>query len=68
MGNRAHWALIEKFPWLRRKPRGFHADGPQPWIKRVWARKLRGKMRELLRGDHDDTSYPRRMGDRWNWY
>lgn len=68
MGNRAHEAMLNDHPWLRRKMRGCHADGPQVWIKRKWSHRLRQTMRRLLRRDPDKTVYPLRMGDRWEWY
>jgi hypothetical protein len=68
MGNRAHNELLKKYPFLRRHARGFHADGPPPWMKRLWAHKWRARMRQLLLKDPDSVSYPRRCGDRWSWY
>lgn len=68
MGNRAHDVLLKKYPWLRWRGRGTHADGPSPEQKRIWAHKLRAKFRQLLRRDPDETVYPKRAGDLWDWY
>lgn len=68
MGNREHDKMLERHPWLRRYVRGFHGDGPQPWIKRVWAKKLRRKFTALLRRDPDNTVYPIRAGNLHDWY
>ena len=68
MGNREHSKLVEKYPFLRHKARGWHADGPSPWMKRQWAHKWRARMRQLLLKDPDATVYPKRCGDRWEWY
>lgn len=68
MGNRAHEALLTKYPWLRWRDRGTHGNGPDREQKRIWAKRLRQRIRQLLRRDPDDTAYPRRAGDRWEWY
>lgn len=67
MGNRAHGDLLKKHPFLRRKARGFHQDGPNVQQKRIWNHKWRAIMRQLLLRDPDETTYPRRAGDRWDW-
>lgn len=68
MGNREHEKMLNKYPWMKRRARGFHRDGPPVWMKRNWAHRLRAKFRELLRRDPDQTTYPKRAGDRWEWY
>ena len=68
MGNRAHWALLEKYPWLRRRGRGVRADGPQKWIKRVWNRKRRMQWKAAAHQDEAGATWLTRAGDRWDWY
>lgn len=77
MGNRAHRSLLDRHPWLSRRARGQHADGPDVAQKRLWNRKWRARMRTLLHGvgtqdppphDPDATSYPKRAGNRSDWY
>lgn len=68
MGNREHNKLLTKYPWLSSKARGTHPNGPDRWIKRNWAHRLRQRIRQLLRRDEEDTAYPRKLGDRWEWY
>lgn len=68
MGNRAHWDLLKKYPWLRRKVRGYHANGPDKGQKRIWNHKLRAAWRRLSGRDPDEVSWPTRAGDRWDWY
>lgn len=68
MGNRAHWQLLAKYPFLRRKARGFHADGPDKGQKRIWAHRWRARIRHLLHQDPDNVSYPKKCGNKFEWY
>lgn len=43
-------------------------DGPPKKLKRQWQHKLRARMRYLLTQDPDETVYPTRAGDIWEWW
>lgn len=61
--------MLAKHPHLRNRARGYHGDGPQPWLKRLWHHRCRQIVRQLLRlDDQDGVVYPEREGSVYEWY
>lgn len=68
MSNRTHDQLLAKYPFLRGKARGVRANGPDKWMKRTWNQELRATWKQLARRDFDETTWPTKAGERWDWY
>ncbi len=66
MSNRTHMTMIKRIPWIG--VRGYFGDGPQPWLKRMWHKIHRQQVRVLLRKDPENAVFPRRIGEREDWY
>jgi len=58
--------MLKKHPHIG--VRRFYADGPPPWLKKLWNSKFRKQNKKLLKKYGEDAVFEKKPGNIRDWY